>query len=225
MALASVESARRAQDFPRAGRVQGAGYALRPLQQPSGQHILSACDLFEWVDKNVEGIKALYVSSDDIDIWKPKLNVHFKKSKTIEGSRSHHCFIPISESELLISRLSMPKFRVPKKVNLQKRKTKSCAKNIIPKPGTYVAAVYESRWYIGSVVQTVDDGEILVNIMTPDGKAKSYMWPKHVDECWIPSTDVLMQVPVPKIITGRQYTLPDCTVTAIEKAWNAYHQA
>ena len=54
----------------------------------------------------------------------------------------------------------------------------------------YVGAVYESKWYIGQIVEyDAEDQEYYINFM--ESGRKSYKWPKDTDMIWIPSTDVL----------------------------------
>jgi hypothetical protein len=60
----------------------------------------------------------------------------------------------------------------------------------------YVAAVYESDWFIGKIVDTdVDDGEVEISFME---KTKHlYRWPGRQDKIWVSIHDVLCAIHKP----------------------------
>jgi hypothetical protein len=125
------------------------------------------------------------------------------KAKTIPGTRSHHSFVPISTTELKISRISEDTFGTIAKVNE------------IPDmppyhPGQYIAVIHDQAWYIGNVVEASEaNQDFLVNFMKPKGPARSFSWPRRQDECWVPTNNVLCSVENLTTVTGRQYQVDD----------------
>ncbi|WAR25258.1 hypothetical protein MAR_010962 [Mya arenaria] len=61
------------------------------------------------------------------------------------------------------------------------------------KVGDFVAALYESKWYIGQVVDNdIDNAELEINFMT---RAKEMnKWPQYEDRIWIESNDIICRV-------------------------------
>ena len=68
--------------------------------------ILTLSQLYEFASEEIPGITSFYVSSDDIQRNRPFLENRFSLPKTIPGIRSYHCFVPISDTEMRLSRIS-----------------------------------------------------------------------------------------------------------------------
>ncbi|XP_066298277.1 uncharacterized protein [Branchiostoma lanceolatum] len=82
----------------------------------------------------------------------------------------------------------------------------------------YVAAVYDSNWYVG-VVEDEDDGEYCVRFMQQAGQ--KFKWPRRKDDLWIKPADVLCVVEKPQA-TGksqRMFTFSEATLTHIEECY------
>jgi hypothetical protein len=75
--------------------------------------------------------------------------------------------------------------------------------DVIPvQEGDWIAGLYNSRWYIGRVVeQDNEDGELLVDFMEKSGKlANTFKWPRQKDEILITPQKVIYRLidsPVP----------------------------
>lgn len=76
------------------------------LQHSLTGQILTATDLFEFCDKNVMGIKFLFVSKDEIDSARPSLDDRFRKGQTIAGTRENYQFRPVNQSSIKVSHVS-----------------------------------------------------------------------------------------------------------------------
>lgn len=60
----------------------------------------------------------------------------------------------------------------------------------------YLAAIYESKWYIGKILEyDNEDQEYHVTFMT--GGKKSFRWPEKADKIWIPDSDILCSLNEP----------------------------
>ena len=85
---------------------------------------------------------------------------------------------------------------------------------------TYVAAIYESRWYVGQVLEyDKDDQEYNINFMVA-GK-NSFKWPAKPDQIWIPSSDVLCSLDEP-IKQGKTRNMFKFSGRDLEKVRNLF---
>ncbi|KAK3107744.1 hypothetical protein FSP39_021287 [Pinctada imbricata] len=77
-----------------------------------------------------------------------------------------------------------------------------------PEIGDFVAACYESKWYIGKVLEYDSrEKETKINFMEKSGKLlNTFRWPSLKDELWIPTTDILIIIP-PPTATGKSSRL------------------
>ena len=76
------------------------------LQRAKEKQIFTPRQLYEFTSEEIPGITSFYVSTDDIQRNRPFLKNRFSLGKTIPGTRSHHCFVPISDTEMRLSRIS-----------------------------------------------------------------------------------------------------------------------
>lgn len=190
--------------------------ARASLQSPENDQILTPLQLFDWADKHISGIKFFYISAEHILNNEVKYNLEerYSKSKTISGTRSHHCFIPLSESTLEIKRLST--YSVGTKVFLGDRNSNSSSNMVHSpnseeyQPGIYIACMYDEEWYIGIIVEKSEEcRDVYVKFMRRSN-AVMLVWPQdHGNECWIPFQDILCIIssPEPQGYRARQYKL------------------
>ena len=106
--------------------------------------------MFEWCIKNISGIVFFYVSSNDVleNIEMFRLHERYDSWETVSGCRSHHSFIPQSNNEITMRRVSFDTMSTTFK-----------AKNVISfkdvseyNPGSYVACLYDCDWYVGNII-------------------------------------------------------------------------
>ena len=152
----------------------------KSLQATTDGHILTPEALFEWATMNVTGIKVFFVSSSDVMKYVNQQERRFKSAKKIAGTRSHHCFLPSSEGNLLISRISGDVNKTTVKVNDIPKDINLWAQ------GSYVTAVYNRKWYIGIITEVDYDEEDVTRRVGKGSLSVSYMWPKRKDECIVP---------------------------------------
>ena len=103
----------------------------------------------------IAGIKSLYISEKDIakNFQDFAHEERYARCKTISGTRSHHSFIPISETVLEIKRLSSDV--VGNQFSFGCEKHAPCSSQIVPiqndvpfQPGHYIACNYNQQWYV-----------------------------------------------------------------------------
>lgn len=90
-----------------------------------------------------------------------------------------------------------------------------------PEVGTFIAATYNGKWYIGQVMDVDDiDCEIHVSFMT-DVTCKTgitYKWPKPSDDLWVPFASIICKIADPSPIgrSKRAFVLDDGTRKLID---------
>ena len=73
---------------------------------PEQMQIITAEDLFHWGEKHVTGIKLFFLSEMEILDRSQDLEKFYGKFQTIRGTRKLHCFVPIDEGTVEVSRFS-----------------------------------------------------------------------------------------------------------------------
>lgn len=189
--------------------------ARASLQATEEDQILTPLQMFQWADENIDGIKFFFVSDDDVqrNANKCQLEKRYSLSKTVSGTRSHHCFIPTSEGSLEMRRLSADD--VCSTVLLGENQESSFPNKSLPdsddfQPGKYIACMYDQEWYIGNIVErSEENNDVYVKFMKRSQNT-ALSWPQdRRNECWVPFQDILCTVSVPELQGhgGRQYKL------------------
>ena len=162
------------------------------------------------------GINLVYVSSENIAHNEIKYNLdeRYSKSKTISGTRSHHCFIPLTETSLEIKRLST--YSVGTKVFLGGvHPNCSSVMTNVPnfvecQPGIYIACIYDEEWYVGLITETSEEcRDVYVKFMKRFNELM-LLWPQgYGNECWIPFEDIICitSSPEPQGSRARQFKI------------------
>jgi hypothetical protein len=71
-------------------------------------------------------------------------------------------------------------------------------------PGsTFLACVYDSKWWIGIVKDKSEEhSDFQVSFMVPSGEAKQYTWPETEDTCWVDQADIITTVSCPVVTSS-----------------------
>ena len=66
----------------------------------------------------------------------------------------------------------------------------------------YVAFLYDQKWWIGIVLEiNIEEGDVLVKFMHPNGPARSFSWPSKEVICLVPLSHILHKTEVPQPTT------------------------
>ena len=138
----------------------------------------------------------------------------FNSYSTVPGTRDNHWFVPISNSELQIGRVSGDNdIFIHSTASTNELSAQVQSKFEV---GQYVASVYDRKWYIGILLEYVEEyDEFLVKFMQPNGPSSTYQWPRKDDECWVPKSHLLCPISVPTTSSGRQYQIDSETTNNI----------
>ena len=175
--------------------------ARASLQRPYDQQIMTALQLFEWASNNIQGTIFEFCSSAEYAEVKIQLEPRFQLSRTIPGTRQLHSFVPVSCNSVEVRKFSTSTIFKIEKV------TKQESEIAVEAISGYVTCSYNARWWLAFVLNVdVENAEVRVTLLHPQGPARSFKYPSIPDIVTIPSSDILTRVN-PNTTTGRTYTL------------------
>ena len=85
------------------------------------------------------------------------MSLRYARSQTIPGTRSHHSFMPIPSTNLIMKRISFDD-------DEDYLNTSISSLHITPDPpaavpGAYVACVYDKNWFLGNVIEASEENQ------------------------------------------------------------------
>jgi len=131
-------------------------------------------DLYQFGNDNIKGIQFFWVTKESVDqhINDFGFEDRYSSAKTVSGTRSHHAFVPLSKSIIMMHRISSDTFGttavVTDSYHSEPEEVGSDETHLDPaayQPGQYIAAVYDQKWYIG-VIRSDEAEDIQVKFMT-----------------------------------------------------------
>ena len=74
----------------------------------------------------------------------------------------------------------------------------------------YVACTYDEKWWIGVIDEVSEvEQDVKINFLHPSGPSPCFQWPRRLDVCWVPITDIICQIQAPVTATGRIYKISE----------------
>ena len=158
--------------------------------------------LYEWATKNIKGIHFFYISSENVSASCVKFDFDkwYSFASTIDKTRSHHCFIPVSMNSIEMWRTSFDTFS---HITFGHIDTDTS----MLQPGRYIACLCDGKWYIGIIMDRCDESNyVKVKFMRHDRLCLS--WYQHHNQCWVPFQHILSTVTAPQLQgrSGQQYS-------------------
>ena len=80
--------------------------ARASLQRPIKNQILTAMEVLEYCQKEVQGIISIYISKETVVELRKQMVERYQYAKTVPGTRSYHQFIPLSNTKLAVKTVS-----------------------------------------------------------------------------------------------------------------------
>ena len=132
------------------------------------------------------------------------------------GTRSRHCYKPISTNSLEIRRVSSDKmFSV-----VQFKKVAEVSSNDQFKPGKYIACVYDDECYIVLIHEySHENRDVRVQFMKRNGLFLYWFEEDIRNQCWIPFQHIIsvVQVPTSHGSSARKYLLHESDFENVKK--------
>lgn len=155
-----------------------------------------------------------------------ELEARFTSAKTIPGTHKFHRFIPLDEFQLSVFDISnsvVTKTMAICERNVDAGETSEETSLEISLGVTYVACVYDNKWWIGIVKDKSEDyNDYFISFMKPSGEAKQYCWPAEGDNCWIDKSDIICTLPAPNITSSSTRGFSFSKID-IERIKNLFH--
>ena len=156
------------------------------LHRPYKDQILTALDLFHFVESFLNGINAEFLICVDRQTEEDLQHERISIAKTIAGTRRLHGFKPLSKSILraweFIASSSV------REVSVVKDTVREVEVELRAIAG-YVAVEYDGEWWIAYVNEIFpQSNEVSVNFHHPHGPSPSYFYPRRPDNLVIDLT-------------------------------------
>ena len=179
------------------------------VQRTARDFITTPQELFRFAVSNIKNIKSLWYDAEDLAKLKDEQESRQTLAPAIAGIRSHHSFQTNGNTLIgLRTSTSEPSLKVCFGSLDGSGSTNSDNLMVTQvQPGMFVAYEWDSKWYIGSVVDTDEyELEICINTMTPHGPARSLRYPTRRDHSWVPRGSIL-KVLSPNTTSFERYSI------------------
>ena len=128
------------------------------------------------------------MTSESVLAHSKLLEARFTNVKNIPGTRSQHCFKPLSRDKLSLSRVSFDhdKHSTVHPIGVTEGSNENDQTNYTV--GVYVATVYDHdrKWFVGMILERCEEkADVLVKFMHP-AQSQKLAWPSRPDICWVP---------------------------------------
>ena len=176
------------------------------LQRPYEDQILTALDLFHFVESSLNGINAEFLTCVDWQTEEDLLRERFSIAKTVAGTQQLHGFKPLSKSILRAWEFSASSSA--REASVVKDTVREAEVELRAIAG-YIAVEYDGKWLIAYVNEIFpQSNEVSVNFLHPHGPSPSYFYPRRLDSLVVDVDDILVQLS-PTTVTGRIYHLSE----------------
>lgn len=175
------------------------------LRRPYTNQILTPKDMFECCSEKFSGIAYLYVSEEEVEDSKKKLERRFQLCQRIPGTRGYHRFVPLSETVIRCFVTSTCEEYDDHNISNSWESSLSFGNN------DHIACIYDNQWWIGKVLEVSrESNDLSVHFFYPCGPKTSFKLSKN-DTVWVPISRVLRKLTPLELttITGRTYNITD----------------
>lgn len=190
---------------------------------PTGNTITNVDKVFALCQCRIDKISFFLLRKENLSTCRQQLESRFSQAKTVPGTRSFHCFSPLSENEIGTKRISSDpgytlkfKFCGEKNVSEQLSMVQICT-------NSYVACAYDNHWFFGLVIsKDEEECDIQIKFMHPFGPAPSFYWPyQKEDICFVPLQNILSIVEPPTTRgSGRVYYYLEKDMNCADQKFN-----
>ena len=144
------------------------------LRRDADQAIIDAKMMADYCKETFPSIHIEVITADDIQETSSLIEPRYNRTTTFAGTRSYHYFEHKGDGKIGAKILSCDADfeKVAYHADILNNEI-SCFS-----PGSYLAFVYDHKWYIGIVSEVTEiDAEMLISSMHPAGPASAFFWP------------------------------------------------
>ena len=162
--------------------------AKASLQRPYKEQILTPRQLFEFCDKNLLGIKYIFVGAEEVDQNEKDLRKRFDECCAIPDTRERHRLVPINNNTVRCYRTSTSKTYEDIVITNTPMYTISEVKK-----NDLIICIYDNEWYPAEVQNiNTEHNDVYVTFFSPPGPRTSFK--KSSEQCWVPIANVLQKI-------------------------------
>ncbi len=190
--------------------------ARASLQRVSRNFILSAQEVHEFCKSNVPGIVSLFVNQEKLNDVRTSLKDRFAQASTLPGTRSFHHFVPVTSSIIAAKRVSTDaEYSIQYDLVMGAKVDNVDVSEI--KVSEFGMFQYDENLWLGVILLIdKDEQDFKVKFMHPAFPARTYVWPRNDDICFVPHIHMLCKVGAPITRSGRTYSLIQSDICMIE---------
>ena len=175
--------------------------------------------MYQFVSSEIKGIHFDFATSAEREEEERLLTERYKYCRTVPGTRSLHCIIPITNTSVEVRQFSLSQ------VKRIERMCTAAVAHVETHPLSsikgYITVAYDGCCWLGCVVKVDMEARVVeVNFLHPQLPSNSYRYPQHQDVMEVDPSDVLTLVS-PSTATGRRYYLTAKEVAAATCALEA----
>ena len=183
--------------------------ARASLQRPYSEQILNVSSMLSFCKANIPGITFIHILKERVEEVRAQLKERFASGHTILGTRGCHIFTPVGTNVIAFKRTAEDDFFLGSFNMTGEPEIKDVTIESI-RLSEYVACMYDEKWWIGVVDEVSEvEQDVKINFLHPPGHSPSFQWPRRLDVCWVPITDVICQIQAPVTATGRVYKISE----------------
>lgn len=196
--------------------------ARASLQRPYKEQIMTTQQFFDFCNENIQGIKYVLVTEEEIKRGEVNLRKRFDNCCKIPKTREIHKLVPLNECTVRCYRTSKTNEFEDTSIALV---PKIAISDLQQKD--LVVVVYDEEWYPAEIEAVNNEhNDVFVVFFTPPGPRTSFK--KSSEKCWVPIGNVLMKLtPLQlSISSGRNtYQISEKLCNEVSAVFNKYRKA
>ena len=160
--------------------------------------------MFDFCNSEINGIHFILIRKEEMEDVRKNLKLRCKMGSTVPGTRTYHCFIPISTHEIQFERAS-----ADAEFSGYFKFTASLIEGIESKISEvkimdFFACYYDMHWLIGLLEDiNREKKDCKKNLMHPHSPAASFCWPVMDEISCVPFDKLIYNIEAPETVTGR----------------------
>ena len=127
-------------------------------------HIVTATQMFSWASEHIDGARFLFVSADDVADNSVQFDLpsHLAGATTFTGICFHHYFLPVSEVEMKMKRISADSDFTMVTLVIRSHNQYHCHITMI----SCSLDTNVKGWFVGCIVErSNEESDVLINFM------------------------------------------------------------
>ena len=183
--------------------------ARASLQRPHSEQMLDVSSMLSLCKSIISGITFIHILKERMEEVRAQLKERFASGHTIPGTREYHIFTPVSTTVIAFKRCAEDEsfagsYNITGELEIKDVTIESI------RLSEYVACTYDEKCWIGVIDEVSEvEQDVKINFLHPSGPSPCFQWPRRLDVCWVPITDIICQIQAPVTAIGRIYKISE----------------